>query len=169
MKSWIQALWRGAASLASGERPPGSAAVGAAGTGQSLPERITERFAAFAKSNSDSGIPSDRRAGTAGLQGNLGQTPLHDLLQYLALGRKTGILELVSGRRAGRMILNEGKVCKNTFRGKEGLDAMFMMMDLTQGDFEFYERIPEEAPPADGLEVVDVIMLWMDRKPKKKA
>lgn len=171
MKSWFQAIWRGAASLASGGSPrrSGSAPDNALSAGLSLPERITERFAALTGSGPESGPRPERRAGVAGLQGNLGQTPLHDLLQYLALGRKSGILELVSGRRAGRMILKEGKVCKNSYRGKEGMDAMFLMMDLTQGDFEFYEQVLEEAPPSDGLEVVDIIMLWMDRKPKKKA
>jgi len=113
--------------------------------------------------------PDPGHRGGAGLQGTLAQTPLHDLLQYLSLGRKSGILELVSGRRAGRVVLQEGSVCKNSYRGKEGMEAMFMMMDLPEGDFEFYEQAIEEAPSQARLEVVDLIMLWMDRKPKKKA
>lgn len=114
-------------------------------------------------------IQGTERRGGAGLQGTLAQTPLHDLLQYLSLGRKSGILELVSGRRAGRVVLKEGCVCKNSYRGKEGMEAMFMMMDLPEGDFEFYEQAIEEVPSQARLEVVDLIMLWMDRKPKKKA
>lgn len=113
------------------------------------------------------------RAGLVGLQGNLAQTPLHDLLQYLALGRKTGILELASGRRTGRIVFSEGRIGRSAYRGKEGMEAAFLMMDLTEGDFEFYE--PSQAQPqawlgagATSLEVVDVIMLWMERRPRKK-
>lgn len=107
------------------------------------------------------------RAGL-GLQGNLGQTPLHDLMQYLSLGRKSGVLELVSGRRTGRLVLGEGKVLKAAYRGKEGMEAAFLMLDLAEGDFEFYEQAKPEPATQPPLEVVDVIMLWMARKPKKK-
>lgn len=102
------------------------------------------------------------------LQGNLAETPLHDFLQYLSLGRKSGILELVSGRRAGRMVFQGGKVYKASFRGKESLEAMFLMLDLPEGDFEFHEQALDETPAQHPLEVVDVIMLWMDRRPKRK-
>lgn len=129
--------------------------------------RLTDKFPAILRSAPEPVIKSGRS--NAGLQGNLGQTPLHDLLQLLALGRKSGILELVSGRRTGRIILKDGRVYKDSYRGKDGLEAMFMMMDLAEGDFEFYEQTLEDSVSYSGLEVVDIIMLWMDRKPKKKA
>ena len=75
---------------------------------------------------------------------------------------------MTSGRRTGRVVLKDGKVYKNSYRGKEGLEAIFMMMDLAEGDFEFYEQVLEDASAHADLEVVDIIMLWMDRKPKKK-
>jgi hypothetical protein len=105
----------------------------------------------------------------AGLQGNLAQTPLHDLLQYLSLGHKSGILEVASGRRTGRIVLKDGRVYKDSYRGKDGMEALFMMLDLAEGDFEFYEQTLEDSVSFSGLEVVDIIMLWMERKPKKKA
>lgn len=107
--------------------------------------------------------------GGSGLQGNLAQTPLHDLLQYLALGRKSGILELASGRRTGRIVLAEGKIGKAAYRGKEGLEAAFQLMDLSEGDFEFYDLDEAHAERfAQPIEIVDAIMLWMSRKPRKK-
>ncbi|GEM_PF-2607201 len=134
--------------------------------GVNVVDRITEKFPHVRRSQSEPGSKAGRAG--AGLQGNLAQTPLHDLLQYLSLGNKSGILELASGRRTGRVVLKDGKVYKNSYRGKEGLEAIFMMMDLAEGDFEFYEQVLDDASARADLEVVDIIMLWMDRKPKKK-
>ena len=152
-----------------------SAKGGAAGGGASLGgidmamvSKMTDKFPAILSSATDPAVKPEKRA-NAGLQGNLTQTPLHDLLQYLALGHKSGILELVSGRRTGRVVFKDGRVYKNSYRGKDGMEAMFMMMDLAEGDFEFYEQTLEDSLSFSGLEVVDIIMLWMDRKPKKKA
>lgn len=136
--------------------------------GLDMVSRITDKFPAILRSAPDPAEKPEKRA-SAGLQGNLTQTPLHDLLQYLALGHKSGILELASGRRTGRVVLKDGRVYKDSFRGKDGMEAMFMMMDLAEGDFEFYEQTLDDSVSFSGLEVVDIIMLWMDRKPKKKA
>lgn len=128
---------------------------------------ITERFPAILRHAPDPALKAGKAG--AGLQGNLAQTPLHDLLQYLALGHKSGILELASGRRTGRIVLKDGRVYKDSYRGKDGMEALFMMLDLPEGDFEFYEQGLDESVSFSGMEVVDIIMLWMERKPKKKA
>lgn len=143
--------------------PGGQAAVDIA-----MVSRLADKFPAMLRSAPEPAVKTEKR-GHAGLQGNLAQTPLHDLLQYLALGRKSGILELVSGRRTGRIVIKDGRVYKNSYRGKDGMEAMFMMLDLAEGDFEFYEQTLEDSVSFSGLEVVDIIMLWMERKPKKKA
>jgi hypothetical protein len=135
--------------------------------GVNVVERLTEKF------------PNIRRAELApgtkgapareGVQGNLAQTKLHDLLQFLALGSKSGILEISCGRRSGRLMLCEGRVVKVSYRGQEGLEAIFMLMDVVEGDFEFTEQFVEETASSERWEVVDIIMLWMNRKPKKKS
>lgn len=135
--------------------------------------RITQSIPTVVRrlSEPDHARPDPAKAeqrGGLGLQGNLAQTPLHDLMQFLALGRKSGVLEVASGRRTGRMVLGEGKVQKAAYRGKEGIDAAFLMLDLADGDFEFYESARAEAVMQAPLEVVDIIMLWMARKPRKK-
>ena len=132
-----------------------------------LARQITERIPAVLRQAPDPALKAVK--GGAGLQGNLAQTPLHDLLQYLALGHKSGILELASGRRNGRVVLKDGRVYKDSFRGKDGLEALFMMLDLAEGDFEFYEQGLDDSISFSGLEVVDVIMLWMQRKSKQRA
>jgi hypothetical protein len=161
-----------------------SAPGAAAGTGPARASRAARSGPAAgraaAEQAGEGGLPKDgypaARPGV-GLQGNLAQTPLHDLLQFLALGRKTGVLELASGRRAGRIIFAGGRIAHCEYRGKQGMEAAFLMMDLAEGDFEFLEPGSgsgkddpgRRAPPgAEALEVVDAIMLWMARKPKKK-
>ena len=133
----------------------------------SLARHVTDRFPAILRHAPDPALKAGKAG--AGLQGNLAQTPLHDLLQYLALGHKSGILELASGRRTGRIVLKDGRVYKDSYRGKDGMEALFMMLELAEGDFEFYEQGLEDSVSFSGLEVVDIIMLWMERKPKKKA
>jgi hypothetical protein len=178
---WLLIIAAALAALAAGgfffrrrRLSPDAQAAGAQGAGSkgildiALVDRLTDKIPAVLRSSPDPAAKDPHRAG-AGLQGNLAQTPLHDLLQYLALGHKSGILELVSGRRTGRIVLKDGRVYRNSYRGKDGMDAMFMMMDLPEGDFEFYEQTLDDAVSFSGLEVVDIIMLWMDRKPKKKA
>jgi uncharacterized protein DUF4388 len=159
-----------AADPKAGDSGEGASKGGAsfAGVDIAMVTRITDKFPAILRSEPEPAVKPEKRA-NAGLQGNLAQTQLHDLLQYLALGHKSGILELVSGRRTGRVVLRDGRVYKNSYRGKDGMEAMFMMLDLAEGDFEFYEQTLEDSVSFSGLEVVDIIMLWMDRKPKKKA
>jgi len=167
---WVPAAFLGLAALAAviffllrrGESPGGRAAGGG-----EADFSHARHPAGKVPANPEQPVKADRRAHA--LQGNLAQTPLHDLLQYLALGHKSGILELVSGRRTGRIVLQDGRVYKDSYRGKDGLEAMFMMMDLAEGDFAFYEQTREDSASFSGQEVVDIIMLWMDRKPKKKA
>jgi hypothetical protein len=171
MTAWILSCLGGLALLAAAgyylwrrrPAPGGQAAMDIA-----MVSRLADKFPAMLRSAPEPAVKPEKR-GHAGLQGNLAQTPLHDLLQYLALGHKSGILELVSGRRTGRIVIKDGRVYKNSYRGKDGMEAMFMMLDLAEGDFEFYEQTLEDSVSFSGLEVVDIIMLWMDRKPKKKA
>lgn len=171
----------GAAWLRSRRSSPGNAGGGqaaSAGSGlESAPgiqgegawvSRIAESLPASVRRLADLEAARPESRGGLGLQGNLAQTPLHDLLQYLSLGRKSGVLELASGRRTGRIALAEGRIGGTSYRGKEGMDAAFLMLDLAEGDFEFYEQPPKPAETTPALEVVDLIMLWMARKPKQR-
>jgi hypothetical protein len=148
--------------------PPEARAAAARDGENAWVARVTQSIPTVVRRLAEGEPKGNPERGGLGLQGNLGQTPLHDLMQYLALGRKSGVLELASGRRTGRLVLGEGKVLKAAYRGKEGMEAAFLMLDLAEGDFEFYEQAKAETPSQPPLEVVDVIMLWMARKPKKK-
>ncbi len=129
-------------------------------------ERLTEKFPNIRRTEL---VPGTKGApAREGVQGNLAQTQLHDLLQYLALGSKSGILEVSCGRRSGRLTLCEGRVVQVAYRGKDGLEALFLLMDVLEGDFEFKEQFVEPTAGTENWEVVDIIMLWMNRKSKKK-
>ncbi len=104
-----------------------------------------------------------------GLQGNLEQTPMHDLFQFIALGKRTGTLQVASGRRAGSIVFLQGAIVRSLFRGKEGLEAAFHFLDLKDGDFEFQEQKVDVSDSAPVLEVVDVIMVWMSRTAERHS
>lgn len=97
------------------------------------------------------------------LQGGLRHMPLPDLLQFLAQGRRTGDLEINSGRREGIIRLVQGMVVHAEYRRTLDLEALFGMLSLESGDFVF---TPTTAPDyqVHGREVVDILMLWLSRK-----
>lgn len=97
------------------------------------------------------------------LQGGLRHMPLPDLLQFLAQGRRTGSLEIKSGRREGLVRLVLGMVVHAEFRRVQDLDALFEMLSLDTGDFVFTPTTPPDYP-VSGREVVDILMLWLARK-----
>jgi hypothetical protein len=98
-----------------------------------------------------------------GLQGGLKHMPMPDLLQFLAQGRRTGTLELTSGRRGGLIRLVQGMVVHAEYRRTEDLDAMFGLLTMETGDFVFTPTTPPDYQ-VSGREVVDILMLWLSRK-----
>lgn len=101
------------------------------------------------------------------LQGTLSQVPVHDFLQFLAQGGRTGLLEVISGRRHGYARLQEGQIVFSVFRGRHGLTALHAMLSLTEGDYEFIEghevALPaqvEPGPPQSPLDVIEVLLQW---------
>lgn len=97
------------------------------------------------------------------LQGGLRHMALPDLLQFLAQGRRTGTLEIKSGRREGLIRLVQGMIIHAEFRRVQDMDALFDMLSLDSGDFVFNPSTPPDYP-VSGREVVDILMLWLARK-----
>jgi Domain of unknown function (DUF4388) len=120
-----------------------------------------------AKQDKKSTSLSDKLRTPMGLQGTLTQVPVHDFLQFLAQGNRTGVLEVVSGRRHGFMRLKDGHIVFASFRGRYGLAALYAMLPLNEGDFEFIEGSEaappshvEGGPPHEPMDVVDVLLQW---------
>jgi len=97
------------------------------------------------------------------LHGGLRHMPLPDLLQFLAQGRRTGTLDISSGRRAGQIHMVEGLIVHADYRRTHDLDALFGLLALETGDFVFTPGTPPEYA-VSGREVVDILMLWLSRK-----
>jgi DNA-binding response OmpR family regulator len=71
------------------------------------------------------------------IEGNLAQIPLVDLLQILAVNRKTGRLTLEREGERAAIVLDEGKVVDAHTRNAEGEKALFRLLALREGQFAF--------------------------------
>ncbi|HEX9242819.1 MAG TPA: DUF4388 domain-containing protein [Anaeromyxobacter sp.] len=71
------------------------------------------------------------------IEGNLAQIPLVDLLQILAVNRKTGRLALEREGERAEIALEEGKVVDARTRHAEGEKALFRLLALREGQFAF--------------------------------
>lgn len=100
------------------------------------------------------------RRSTAGadLGGNLAQLPLPDLLQVLAMNRKTGRLGLGDDRLRGEIELEGGCVTGVTAGRVSGEKALVRLLTLREGQFAF---TPAE-PAGDGRESRRIEELVLD-------
>jgi DNA-binding response OmpR family regulator len=84
-------------------------------------------------------------ASDAGLEGDLAQLPLADLLQLLAMNRRTGRLELEAGSVRGEVELAEGSVAGASAGAAAGEKALFRLLAVRAGRFTF-----SPGPPRPG-------------------
>jgi hypothetical protein len=71
------------------------------------------------------------------IEGNLAQIPLVDLLQILAVNRKTGRLALEREGERAEISLENGRVVDARTRAAEGEKALFRLLGLREGQFAF--------------------------------
>lgn len=77
-----------------------------------------------------------------GVEGELSQLALADLLQLFQVGRRTGVVELVQDlgrgrRRQGSVVLHEGNVVAARVGGVRGEKALYRMLAWDRGGFAF--------------------------------
>jgi Flp pilus assembly protein TadD len=84
------------------------------------------------------------------IRGNLTEASLPDVLQLLAMGRKTGCLTLQVDDASGSIYFENGLVCHASLstRTLDTDDAVFAMFNWTYGAFSFE---PGQSPPAGVL------------------
>jgi len=69
--------------------------------------------------------------------GNLDDLAAVEILQLLALGKKSGILRIVSGNSSGEIALEDGQVLSARCDELIGEEALFSVLSYEEGYFEF--------------------------------
>jgi DNA-binding response OmpR family regulator len=83
------------------------------------------------------------------IEGNLAQIPLVDLLQILAVNRKTGRLALEREGEKAEIALENGRVVDARTRRVEGEKALYRLLALREGQFAFVPGPPPAEPRID--------------------
>jgi hypothetical protein len=83
------------------------------------------------------------------IEGNLAQIPLVDLLQILAVNRKTGRLALEREGEKAEIALENGRVVDARTRHAEGEKALYRLLALREGQFAFVPGPPPPEPRID--------------------
>jgi DNA-binding response OmpR family regulator len=93
----------------------------------------------------------------AEIEGNLAQIPLVDLLQILAVNRKTGKLAVEREGEKADISLKDGRVVDAGMGLARGEKALFRLLTLREGQFAF---LPGQEPAAERIErKVDELVL----------
>jgi hypothetical protein len=79
------------------------------------------------------------------LRGTVEQMPLPDLLQMLAMNRRSGVLSTTTRGGAGEVRLSGGDVVDAVFRRLEGEKALFRLLAERDGQFAFTPGEPDTA------------------------
>jgi CheY-like chemotaxis protein len=83
------------------------------------------------------------------IEGNLAQIPLVDLLQILAVNRKSGRLALEREGETAEIALESGRVVDARTRHAEGEKALYRLLGLREGQFAFVPGAPPAEPRID--------------------
>ena len=71
-----------------------------------------------------------------GFSGDLGDLSIVELVQMLNLNKKTGILH-INGEKSGKIYLKDGQLFSAEFDGKVGEEAVYGMVAMDSGTFNF--------------------------------
>ncbi len=96
----------------------------------------------------DRGIREDAAQVEGGVEGQLSQLPLADLLQLFHVGRKNGTVEVTRGlgrtrRQVGKVSLRGGDVVDATVDEVTGKKALFRLLGWERGSFVFVPGTPD--------------------------
>jgi CheY-like chemotaxis protein len=95
------------------------------------------------------GLDASRGADGAELTGRLAQMPLPDLLQVLAMNRRTGRVELACGATRAILALADGRLVGARCGAAAGEKALYRALGLRDGQFAFVAGPAELAPRLD--------------------
>lgn len=81
------------------------------------------------------------------IEGSLGQLPLPDLLQIMAMNRRTGRLTLANGSERGEINIAEGRPVNARVNDVQGEKALFRLVGWREGNFAFHPGPPPARAP----------------------
>jgi DNA-binding response OmpR family regulator len=96
-------------------------------------------------------VSADSAPGEGGVEGELSQLPLADLLQLFHVSRKTGTVEVTRGlgrtrRQVGKVSLRAGDVVDAVVDTVNGKKALFRLLGWDRGGFVFVPGVVEGKP-----------------------
>ncbi|GEM_PF-1232312 len=78
--------------------------------------------------------------------GKIGELGLDEVMQMIEFNKKTGTLEVVSGRKKGAYHFRDGQILCGRFEGTEGETAVARGLSLRTGTFSFRADVPPYEP-----------------------
>lgn len=108
--------------------------LGLAFASQQVMEILAPAFE-FEPVGSESG---EKRDSGAIFEGTLSENSLPEILQFLEIGRRTGLLSLEDEHPAGVINFEEGDITSAQTHRHEGVDAVFEILSLNRGKFRFF-------------------------------
>ena len=87
---------------------------------------------------------------SSAFSGNLSEIRLPSLLQVLDSDRATGTLVIRHAGREGKLHIHQGVICHSTLGRARGVKALYRLMVLEAGSFEFF--IPGRSPEYETVE-----------------
>lgn len=108
--------------------------------------------------------PEESGRGDSGaiFEGVLSENSLPEILQFLEIGRRTGLLSLETEHPAGVINFQDGDITSAQTHLHEGVEAVFEMLALNRGKFRFF---PGKVTAPGGMRVsaTQVLMHWAQR------
>ncbi|RYE92951.1 MAG: DUF4388 domain-containing protein, partial [Myxococcales bacterium] len=116
-----------------------------------------DRLVARALEVTPASLPPEASQGGE-LRGDLQQVSLVDLLQLLAMNRRSGVLTVATGAGAGELRIADGEVLDSVYRRLEGEKAFYRLLTEREGSFVFSPG----GPPAMARITRSTSMLLME-------
>jgi len=110
---------------------------------------LVKRAQALQERGKTQAIEVSKLVPSHGLAGSLSDFGLAELLQTIELNRKTGRLLLTAGDEKGAIYLRDGQVVAARFGSVEGEEAVYSMLLVEAGWFEFEGQEFEAEPNVD--------------------
>ena len=95
-------------------------------------------------------------------EGTLSENSLPEILQFLEVGKRTGLLSLETEQPAGVVNFEEGEITSAQTHTREGTEAVFEMLGLNRGKFRFFPgKVIHRSDSR--LSATSILMHWAQR------